>query len=286
MSFSNATPVNIAALALVSGLEALTAAAWLHCEEQSIPNPTNPLNVRWYGRAGQLRGPGATGVPGEGFAAYASANAGLADAWRMLVALAPSYGYDAVVAAAAGSDPLAQARAIELSSWAAGHYGGSATNAGCLRDYIHAHGGAPTEDPMAIVTVTPFPAGPRRFHIPGGATLNGYDPARPGAPVASVSVDAGGSAADADATVRVDWPGAPIQPGASLPGPIPRGGPFLRVTDGKLVGLLVAARVVTLDDAPAPPAPDDPAVDLAEQKAAVNAALDVVQAALAAARPT
>lgn len=140
MSYDNATAANIATLATVSGLESSVAGAWLHCEAQSIYNPTNPLNVRFWGRPGQLRGPGATGVPGVGFASYSSSAAGLTDAWRMLASLAPSYGYGAVLEAAAGSDPEAQARAIELSEWAAGHYGGSSTADGCLRTYLDLHG--------------------------------------------------------------------------------------------------------------------------------------------------
>lgn len=173
MSYSHATTTNIATLRRVSGLESLTCTAWLRCEAQAVNNPTNPLNVRFWGRPGQLRGPGATGVRGVGFAKYSSAAAGLADAWRMLKSLAPRYGYGAVLTAAAGRNPMAEARAIELSSWAAGHYGGTTTRDGCLRRYVRAHLPAPAPAPAPVVreTVTLVVTGDKPLVVTKTATL-------------------------------------------------------------------------------------------------------------------
>lgn len=69
-----------------------------------------------------------------------------------------------------------------------------------------------------------------------GSTLHGYDPTRPGAPVLTRTWD-NASAAHADATAAVTWTGT------SSP-PVPKGGPFLRVTDGTYAGLLIVAAQV------------------------------------------
>lgn len=92
-------------------------------------------------------------------------------------------------------------------------------------------------------TVTLLPGGPRTWRVAAGVTLNGYDAKQPGAVVKSATF-ASPSSALADATVYVTH-----DPG---PGPVPRGGPFLRVTNGMFAGLLIVAALVTLD--PEPPA--------------------------------
>ena len=67
--------------------------------------------------------------------------------------------------------------------------------------------------------------------------------------------------------------------GRPPPPPVSVGGSgFLRVASGKLAGLYIAAAYVTVDAPPPAPPIVDPAV-------AVNAALDTVAAAIAAARP-
>lgn len=272
MSFDHATPANIADLTSLSHLEPLTCAAWLHCEAQSIDNPTNPLNIRFWGRPGQLRGPGATGVAGVGFASYGSAGAGLADAWRLLTDLAPNYGYGAILAAAGGSDPLLEARAIELSSWAAGHYGGSATADGCLRRYVRANLAPPTTGGDLVRSFT-FDA-TRRV---GTLVVNG-----PGHEYLRLR----------DNTLH-----GPIDPATfgthQAFGPVTLvGGGISGPTDTRTVGYIVGTEAAFLIEAdvtftPDPAAtPDDPAADAAEQKTAVNAALDTIQAAVTAARPT
>ena len=128
---------------------------------------------------------------------------------------------------------------------------------------------------LGIVTATLLAGGPRSFSIPGGITLNGYDPARPGGPI--VSFPSGtGSSAHADARVKIEWPGA-------SPLPIPNGYPFLRVVDGVLKGLMVVEQYVTL--APDPPATghsDQELIDAAK-RASYNAAADVSAMAVATA---
>lgn len=103
-------------------------------------------------------------------------------------------------------------------------------------------GGTVTE---CIVDRVPLVGGPRRFGIAAGATINGYDPAQPGKVVKSATFPSG-SSADATHTVSVSWPG-------TNPAPVPRGGPFLLVSDGTFAGLLVVAASVSL--APDPPDP-------------------------------
>src|SRR5450759_5597497 len=94
-----------------------TAAAWIGCEGQSIPNPTNPLNIRYWGYSTQRLGPNANGHAGTGFASYSSSLAGLTDAARMI---ATSGHYGGIRNAIATRDAVKVAQAIEASPWAAG----------------------------------------------------------------------------------------------------------------------------------------------------------------------
>lgn len=96
-------------------------------------------------------------------------------------------------------------------------------------------------DMFPVVTVTPLAApNPRKFVIAAGVRVNGYDPARPGVVVKSAIGPTGGTSAYADAEAGVTWVGTTTPP-------IPRGGPFLRVVDGVLAGLLIVKALVTLD---------------------------------------
>lgn len=101
----------------------------------------------------------------------------------------------------------------------------------------------------AVVLAAP---NPRHFTIPANTTLNGYDPAQPGKIVKTFGPVSTASGADADTTDTVTWYGT------SAP-PVPRGGPFLHVTDGVLAGLLIVASLVQLD--PAAPALTQAQVD-------------------------
>lgn len=111
-----ATPENAQYLASKTGIDPNVALAWLKNECQSTPNPTNPLNILYYGTHGQ------TSKTGR-FGSYPSTRAGLDHAaW-----LINNSGYYAGVRAAiATKNPALQARAIEKSPWAAGGYGGKA----------------------------------------------------------------------------------------------------------------------------------------------------------------
>jgi hypothetical protein len=109
--------------------------------------------------------------------------------------------------------------------------------------YLEALGAQETDMlALAVVTVTPFST-PRRWVVPAGTTLHGYDPARPGRVIVTRTF-ATASSARADATVFVTSP------------VVPRGGPFLRVVDGIYAGLLIVASLVELDPEPPAPAPD------------------------------
>lgn len=131
MTFYNDTEANITLLASLFGFEREAVTAWLRCEGQEINNPSNPLNIRYYGRYPQL------GQNPAGFAIYESPQAGLRDAYDMLARLAPLYGYQAILDQRDSGDAYAQARSIELSSWAAGHYGADESGKeGCLSSRI------------------------------------------------------------------------------------------------------------------------------------------------------
>lgn len=115
-----ATQANANYLASKTGLSPAVALAWLRNECQSVANPTNPLNIRYYGSTGQ------TGKIG-GFATYASPHAGLDGAARLV----NNSAYYAIIRAAIKTgNPWAEAHAIELSPWAGGHYGGTSTKYG------------------------------------------------------------------------------------------------------------------------------------------------------------
>jgi hypothetical protein len=96
---------------------------------------------------------------------------------------------------------------------------------------------------VVVVRERPF-LRPRRFRIAAGKTIHGYDPARPGRPVVS-RVWKEASSADAIAEVWVSYPDVTNPP-------VPRGGPFLKVSNGVYVGLLVVAAEVSLDPEPDP----------------------------------
>lgn len=146
-----ATQANANYLASKTGLNPSVALAWLKNECQSTPNPTNPLNIRYYGTNGQ------TGKIG-GFGTYASTTAGLDAAARLVNGGAY---YSGIRAAIKSGNPAAQAHAIELSPWAAGHYGGSSTHYGNI-----------TKALTGILKGTIVPSLPGKVPSPGGTTPN------------------------------------------------------------------------------------------------------------------
>lgn len=123
---------------------------------------------------------------------------------------------------------------------------------------------------IATVTVKPFPQ-PVHLAIPAGATVEGYDPARPGKPVVTRAFGSP-TGTWADATVEVLWSGYP----AGTEAPVPRGGPFLRVTEGVYKGLLVPASQVQWSP---PPDPCDQKIAAALERVRA-AALDAVGKAI------
>lgn len=164
MTTFNDTPANVAALSSGIGLVAAVAARWLRCEGQEVANPTNPLNIRYYpghADAGMIEGPGATGAAGVGFASFGTALQGISYAVGLVTAWAP---YHATIAAirAHPADPYAQARAIELSPWAGGHYGATGTRDGCVSSPFH------------VAPPGPTPPQPTRVYVVrSGDTLSG-----------------------------------------------------------------------------------------------------------------
>lgn len=124
-----------------------------------------------------------------------------------------------------------------------------------------------TEETMTTyVDATKIP--PRAWSVPSGVTLNGYDPRQPGKAVKSAI----GATGSADAEVYVSY-------SAPKPWPVPNGGPFLRVTAGPLLGLLVVKALVTL----APEPPDPTPFAQTDLNVSYNKGLDAAEAAVAAA---
>jgi len=157
------------ALAAVWRLTPDAARRWLACECQAVNNPTNPLNIRWYGRHAQV---GRLG----GFATYVTARASFADGLAMVRALSPHYGYAALLASLGTGDTYRQVRAIELSSWAAGHYGATASSAGCLSRGLAAApipttGAAPMDPTVIPDMVCDVSAGATAYALVGGALV-------------------------------------------------------------------------------------------------------------------
>lgn len=95
-----------------------------------------------------------------------------------------------------------------------------------------------------VVTSKPLPGGPRSWRVIGSAAkpvvINGYDPAQPGKVVKAMTWTAESSALY-DAEVSVAWVGV-----AGTSAPIPKGGPFLHVTNGAYAGLLIVKALVTV----------------------------------------
>jgi len=92
-------------------------------------------------------------------------------------------------------------------------------------------------DMVGTVTRTPYAGGPATWRVAAGVTLNGYDPAKPGQIVKTMTFSSP-STATASAEAFVAWTPAP--------GPVPRGGPFLQVVDGYFAGLLIVKALVTV----------------------------------------
>ncbi len=105
----------------------VAAAAWLACEAQGVPNPTNPLNIR------HTFGSLVRGYTPSGFAVFESPTHGIAQA-SLILHRVRGVGYERVLAAIAEGDALRIASAIQDSSWAAGHYGHV-----CLERYVQRH---------------------------------------------------------------------------------------------------------------------------------------------------
>lgn len=169
MSYLHDTPANVAHLAAKTGMPEATAKAWLRCEAQSVNNPTNPLNIRYYGSTGQHLGPGATGKAGVGFARYDSAFEGLnAAAWLLLNL--PAYAGVRSAIHAGGANRVAMA--IEASPWAAGHYGGGSGRQGCIARQIPDVPTTPVAGmPLTVHDRTPVydhPGGPVVSHVSSG----------------------------------------------------------------------------------------------------------------------
>lgn len=118
-----------------------------------------------------------------------------------------------------------------------------------------------------IVTRTPF-AAPVTWYVKAGTTLRGYSPTRPGEVVKEMTFSAD-SSARATARIGITWYDASGQ----ITGPVPRGYPFLEVSDGVFKGLLIVEALVRLDPIP------DPCAE--KVTAARKTALDEARAALA-----
>lgn len=115
MVYCHEDPADAKYLADKTGLDVLVVLAWFHNECQSVNNPTNPLNIRYTGTHGQIR------KNSSGSGVYYTTKAGLDHAAWLINNGAK---YSGVRSAIRTGDPKAEARAIEMSPWAASHYGG------------------------------------------------------------------------------------------------------------------------------------------------------------------
>lgn len=164
MTFYHDTPTNIQHLVdLIPGLPGVVVKAWLRCEGQATNNPTNPLNILYYGREDRNQ----IGQRGR-FAVYPSAYAGLKDAAWLITR--SSY-YAGVRAALGTRDPIKIANAIEESPWAAGHYGRVGAAEGCItRGTRRNLSQIPTPTPTPTPIPTPTPT-TRKYKVVKGDSL-------------------------------------------------------------------------------------------------------------------
>lgn len=223
----------------------------------------------------------------DGFFGASAARAVMGDWATTTKTLGPNHASIAVeIEGFAAQGPNAQQQDALASLWAdlRGRYPGIrslghrdfASYKGCPGKLIPwaqvgGHGQADQEVEMfPVVNATLLAApNPRPWRVAAGVTLNGYDPAKPNVVVASFAT--GPSAAACDAEVSVSWVDVP----AGQAAPIPRGGPFLRVTLGGFAGLLIVKALVTLYPADALVA--DPAVIEAARREAASAAITAEQ---------
>jgi len=153
VSYSHATNANITYLTdLIPGLPRAAAEAWLRCEGQAVNNPTNPLNILYYGSNAR----GQVGERGR-FAVYTSAYRGLADAAWVVKNL--SYYAHLRSVLARHPSALDAARAIEDSPWAGGHYGGKGKKDGCIVRNLGGTTGGP------VVTPKPKPKPKPKYSV-------------------------------------------------------------------------------------------------------------------------
>lgn len=160
MAYPSYSPAARDTIAATLDLSPLTVTGWLYAEG-SGPGRNNPLNARGPvlpGNVGFTPAPGSFGI----FPDLASA----AKAYLYRLRNVKGVGYEAILAA---PDALAQAYAIEASSWAAGHYGGGPGRDGNIVRYVKAHlpAAPPNDDGVAS-----FPGGPL-YRWP---TREGYKP--------------------------------------------------------------------------------------------------------------
>lgn len=171
------TPANVAALARAFGFAPVVARAWLRSEGQSVPNPTNPLNIEAGGVTADLQTHQLVGR----FAAFPTASAGIEAAHELVSRLAgiARYGYAEILRQAGSGNAIAQARAVELSSWASGHYGASAVRDGTIARQVraalstHPKGGTTMAVHFALERFHAA-AGVQIFDAPGGTLLGAY----------------------------------------------------------------------------------------------------------------
>lgn len=119
--------------------------------------------------------------------------------------------------------------------------------------------------PMATITVLERYEPVRRFTVPAGTTIRGYDPAQPGMIIRDEDFP-NESSASAVAKVAISWPNLDPQPTPH--------GTFYLVADGAFEGQYIKVQLVTLDaGAPAPVEPGNvgaAAPDVPEPEATIT----------------
>ena len=155
---------------------AVAVVSWFRQESGSIDRVigNNPFNIRPGVTSSMASGVRQTGSIGS-FLIFPDLATGFAAAATLLKALAPSYGYGAVIKAAQSGDAVSFLAALALSSWDAAHYGvtwrgssqGGTSNARTLANHL-------------LGVYSSFTG----LQLPSGATVAGAKVAAPAAPLA------------------------------------------------------------------------------------------------------
>lgn len=172
MTYFHDSPANVNHLGVGMPLPMVVAKAWLLNEGQEVNNPTNPLNILYYGTNGQV---GKLGRFGVYRSAFAGLDAAASTIHRLIYYAGARRAIQSWIASPHDNARIINvARAIEDSPWAGGHYGGGGARDGNIVRYARAHLPGPTTPTspvrvrLTITQLTPVyaaPFGPLIGHV-------------------------------------------------------------------------------------------------------------------------